>query len=280
MLKSTIISVLLTFPFISHAKAPVESNSHPRILGLPERPASALTGSQFVLKLMRAPGSQHERMIVAEVLSGNIPEFQRQLVQVERTISSGTYRGKKLRYWVLPDYLAVGSDNDFVRVPLSMPSIKLLAQKLNLSIPTTLMVDDIYEQAKIKLKPTPMPSGRRMTSVNYFYQHHNLVQSQLAKSAWQPGMLVVGHKKDVVQSLRLLKKPNSVAIYGWHMAENQPIQPLSTVHGAEYADYSHGVRFVSNIVEVNNKILDLRAVLGQKMSEALANQPQSSKPRS
>jgi hypothetical protein len=32
-----------------------------------------------------------------------------------------------------------------------------------------------------------------------------------------------------------------------------PIQPLSTVHGARYADYSHGVRLVSAVAYVNGQ---------------------------
>ncbi len=35
-----------------------------------------------------------------------------------------------------------------------------------------------------------------------------------------------------------------MAIYGWTRPDGRPIQPLSTVHGARYADYSHGVRLV------------------------------------
>jgi hypothetical protein len=100
-----------------------------------------------------------------------------------------------------------------------------------------------------------------------------MVQGQLQQSRWKPGMLVAGHKKDVVQSLRLVKKPKAVAIYGWHKSSNDPIQPLSTVHGAEYADYSHGVRYVSNVVEVNQKTVDLRSVLSQKLSTTIATNP-------
>lgn len=280
MFTRSLISLVLALSSLPSTLMAKDAHTDQRILGLPDRDPRALSGSQFVQKLMKSPEGLREKLIVDEILEGNIPEFQRQLVPVERKIQSGPYQGKKMRYWVLPDYLAIGSNEDFVRVPLSMPSIKVLAQKLNLSIPTTLMVDDIYSQAQIKLKPTTMPSGRRMTSVQYFYQHDKMVQSQLAGSRWKPGMLVVGHKKDVVQSLRLLQKPNAVAIYGWHTAANHPIQPLSTVHGAEYADYSHGVRFVSNIVEVNEKTLDLRSVLSQKMSETLARQATGSKPRS
>jgi hypothetical protein len=278
-------TALLTLLLASHlvlglTAFSMEMRSSERLLGLPERASNAMTGSEFIQKIKQTPQHLREKLIVQEVLSGNIPEFQRNLVPVERTIQSGPYRGKKMRYWVLPDYLAIGSNQDFVRVPLNMHSIRILAHKLNLSIPTTVMVDDIYTQARLKLEPTTMPSGRAMTTVQYFQTHNKLVQNQIEQKGGKPGMLVAGHKKDVVQSTRLLQKPQAIAIYGWHRAHNKPIQPLSTVHGAEYADYSHGVRFVSNIVEVNGHAMDLRAVLSQKLSETLASKPAEEKPRS
>lgn len=262
------LQLALTVP--SHA---AEARSGQRLLGLPERAPGAPGGSEFMQRIKNLPAELREKKIVEEILRGNIPQFQRQLVPVERKIVSGPYKGKTLRYWVLPDYLAIGSNADFVRVPLNMWSIRILAQKLNLSLPTTAMVDDIYAQAQVKLKPTTLPSGRQMSSVQYFSHHNSLVQNQLLQSEWKPGMLVAGHKKDVVQSLRLVAKPKAVAIYGWHKSSKSPIQPLSTVHGAEYADYSHGVRYISNVVEVNHKVLDLRNVLSQKLSTTLATNP-------
>ena len=44
-----------------------------------------------------------------------------------------------------------------------------------------------------------------------------------------------------------------MAIYGWHRPGKGPIQPLSTVHGRSYVDYSHGIRLVSKWIKVNEK---------------------------
>ena len=62
-------------------------------------------------------------------------------------------------------------------------------------------------------------------------------------------------------SSRLWSVPGRVAIYGWHRGADEPIQPLSTRHGARYADYSHGVRLVSDTVYVNG--------MPRKMTEVL-----------
>jgi len=52
-----------------------------------------------------------------------------------------------------------------------------------------------------------------------------------------------------------------VAIYGWHWPWGSPIQPLSTVHGARYADYSHGVRLVSETVLIDDEPRQISTVL-------------------
>ncbi len=75
------------------------------------------------------------------------------------------------------------------------------------------------------------------------------------------GELTSGQKKDIVLTNRLLKKPDRIAIYGWHKSDNEPIQPLSTVHGARYADYSHGLRLISSTVWINGEARSIYEIL-------------------
>ena len=49
-----------------------------------------------------------------------------------------------------------------------------------------------------------------------------------------------------------------------HRPNGRPIQPLSTVHGAEYADYSHGVRLVSQTAFLNGKPTDLADIMADR----------------
>jgi hypothetical protein len=74
-------------------------------------------------------------------------------------------------------------------------------------------------------------------------------------------VLLAGHKKDLVLANRLSSNRGRVAIYGWHRGNGDPIQPLSTVHGEYYADYSHGIRLVSRTAYVNGRPVDLRSLL-------------------
>ena len=46
-----------------------------------------------------------------------------------------------------------------------------------------------------------------------------------------------------------------------HRDAGQPIQPLSTVHGANYADYSHGIRLVSRWALIDGKLRLIRDLL-------------------
>jgi hypothetical protein len=75
------------------------------------------------------------------------------------------------------------------------------------------------------------------------------------------GALTAGDKKDLVLTNRLWNNLDRVAIYGWHRQDGNPIQPLSTVHGARYADYSHGVRLISDTAYVDGKAESLMALL-------------------
>ena len=74
-------------------------------------------------------------------------------------------------------------------------------------------------------------------------------------------VLKAGHKKDVVISPRLQARRGRVAIYGWHRTSGSPIQPLSTVHGASYVDYSHGVRLVRDEARLDGRPASVSAIL-------------------
>jgi len=136
---------------------------------------------------------------------------------------------------VSPDYYSI----DGVRTPVGMSEALRIAEQENALLPTPEMVDAIWEQADIKLSPITMPPGPQMTSVAYYERHHAMIEEQL-KGIDVAGLLIAGHKKDIVQQ-QLVGK---VTIYGWHRSNGEPIQPVYSGHHAEYRDYSHGLRLV------------------------------------
>jgi hypothetical protein len=219
------------------------------LLRLPARPADAVGGAQFVEQTSSLSSADRDRAVVAELERGNVPSFLRQLTPVRLASVSG--RQAAATIWVTPDYLAIGSDDDFLYVPLNYYSATFIADRFGSVLPTARMVDAIYEQSEHQLKPTPLPAGPLMRSNLYLSKYQQCIDHQ--RAGLPLGELISGHKKDLVLTNRLRQFPGRVAIYGWHRAPGRPIQPLSTVHGAQYVDYSHGVRLVSTTVVIDGQ---------------------------
>ena len=168
----------------------------------------------------------------------------------------------RLTLCVLADYLGVGSDDDFVLVPMGLSTALAVANRFGFRLPTRRIVDLIYQSSIVRLAPQPLPASDNMRSTRYVQRHQQLIQAQRSAVGVAWGGLAAEHKKDLVLTPRLWSQPGRVAIYGWHRDIGAQIQPLSTVHGAQYADYSHGVRLVSNVVFVDGRprsIYDLLA---------------------
>ena len=165
---------------------------------------------------------ERSHALVAELLKGNIPGFLRELKPVEVTGTEAA--GGRATVWVMPDYLAVGSDTDFVRVPLGLEDAVAVARGFGLMLPTRKIVDSVYAQAEKKVEPRPMPAGPLMTSVDYLLAHNRTIEEQLRGLV--RGAIVSGDKKDLVLTHRLVSHPGRVAIYGWHRLR-RPAHPAA-----------------------------------------------------
>lgn len=133
---------------------------------------------------------------------------------------------------VSPDYYEI----DGVRTPVSGVDARRIAEENNAILPTKEMVDAIYAHADVRLRAITMPPGPQMSSRSYYVTHDRLIDEELNGRTG----LIAGHKKDIIQP----QKNGRVTIYGWHGTSGNPIQPVSSVHGQYYFDYSHGVRLV------------------------------------
>jgi hypothetical protein len=246
------------------AQAPRTSTACDRdtVAAIPPRADAAPAGSEVARRVAQLAGVARDALIRAELFAGNIPQFLRHAVPV--SIAGGDRAHPlELTLCVLPDYLAVGSDRDFIFVPLGLEAALAVAQRFGFELPTPHMVDAIYAAAPVKLAPLPLPPGEQMRSTAYLVYHTQLIGEQRAALSAPLGELTAGDKKDLVLTSRLWTDPGRVAIYGWHRGVGAPIQPLSTVHGARYADYSHGVRLVSDRAYVNGVPRSLRELLAE-----------------
>lgn len=212
----------------------------------PERKTDAIGGKALVQTLTPGPGEVREREIFQQVSDGNLPNFMR----TPELVSFDTTKGN-VCFAVLPDYLCVGTDDDFVRVPMFPTTAQRIANILSATMPTRFLVNQIWKLATIHLAPLPMSLNREATAT--FMEHNRYIESQKA----QRGGLIAGHKKDIVLTKGLFSYSENVAIYGWHQLDGKPIQPLNyTSHNRHYVDYSHGVRLVSRSVLLNGEPVD------------------------
>jgi len=228
---------------------------------IPTRPADAMTGSAFAARVARISDVDREGMINDELMRGNVPTFLRHLKPV--TLQGKTPAGDVIHIviCVAPDYLSIGSDRDFIRIPMGLRTALAVTERFGFVLPTKKMVDAIYDQAEVKLPPQPMPANEQMRSTAYYTTHNSRITEQSFQAGMTLGALMAGQKKDLVVSSRLEQIPGRVAIYGWHLESGHPIQSLSLVHGAWYADYSHGVRLVADVAYVDGAPRSIFAVL-------------------
>lgn len=220
---------------------------------VPQRRDSAPTGAEFSRLIATLQGAEREQAIKHEILRGNLPSFLRRLKPVYLTHPFEDGEVCTATVFVMPDYLAVGSDQDYLLVPMDLFTALDIAARLGFVLPTKKLVDAIYDQSEVRLTPQPMPAGPQMRSTDYYLRHNRLIARQRLSLGWTPGVLVSGHKKDVVITPRLTRNASRLAIYGWHRSSGLPIQPLSTLHGASYADYSHGIRLISETVLIDGE---------------------------
>ncbi len=230
-----------------------------------------LTGSSFYDSAVAMNWSSRDSLAVRELLAGNLPPFLRSFVPVRVSVTD-SLTGKTIRavFYVAPDYLSIGSRNDWARVCITPYAAQRIADSLDCFLPTRKMVDDIYRSAVIKPAPVPMFAYRDSTPT--MWQHHLMIEGQ---RKGRKG-LIAGIKKDVVISGKLSreKKTDRVAIYGWHKPGGQPIQPLYTGHIWWWVDYSQGIRLIYRKVKVDGKWMDYRDVLNDlRVQRLLCDEP-------
>ncbi len=231
-------------------------------LDLPPRPANAPGGAEFARRVTSLNLPDREREIFTQITVGNVPNFLRKLCPVPVT-STANGRTSNGTFYATPDYLAIGSDDDYLLMPMSPNTAQRIADALHCSLPTPKMVNQIYAAAEVRLAPAPIPPTPAMTTVPVFLKHNDMVRTQRAEQlkAHPLGALVAGHQKDVVITAKLATAPGKVAIYGWHQTNGVPIQPLYLKHTASWVDYSQCIRLVRQQMTVNGATRTVAEVL-------------------
>ncbi|MDP3644418.1 MAG: hypothetical protein Q8S54_14660 [Bacteroidota bacterium] len=252
--KRLILLLILTFQF-GYLQSQVLPDLKPiRSLCIPERIPDSESGSAFMERISGLPLPMREEEIYKAIASGNIPGFLRNTISLKGEFADSAGIMHEVEYEVMPDYLSVGSDTDFCRIPMNPHTAQRLATDFGASLITAKISDHIYQNASVKLVPfNYIPVGNANELVSKFREHNNQIEIQRIEAGGKNGQLVAGIKKDIILSARMTKQPGKVVIYGWHKPDGKPIQPVYSGHVDWYVDYSHGIRLINNQVLIDGK---------------------------
>ena len=210
-----------------------------------------MKGSEFLAANAGKSLAQWEAMTVTLASQDSFVPWP--MVPVNVTSKDGKHTG---RFFVASDYFAIGTADDYVRLPLTPVSAQRVANTKGMLLPTSKMVEDIW-RAGYKLSPQPMVPNKGANLAQYA-EHSQLIDAQIPPSAGQAAP-ISGHKKDVIVSN--IWKPGRVVIFGWYRPDGTYIQPKSNIHGDYYVDYSHGIRLVGPNMEVDGQSMLVEDVL-------------------
>lgn len=230
----------------------------PPRLPLPERTATT-PGTTLVAQLDGLPLARREAAVLTEFERGNVPPFLATLVPVTLQASLGG-RERVATIWCTPDCFGLGTDEDWLRLPITPQLAQRLADRLDCVLPTRRIVDAVWRQATVKVPPQPFhPRDHDILSMQVFAASHAAIEA--ARGDADRHLLLAGQKKDVVLSALLRDWPDRVVIYGWHHLDGRPIQPLWKGHTTGHVDYSHGIRFVARTMSLDGTATTVDAVL-------------------
>jgi hypothetical protein len=148
---------------------------------------------------------------------------------------------------------------------MSPVTAQKVADQWGMLLPTSRMVDAIYFAAEKRIHADPLGASAEMTSTQMYINSENKIEGRTGKV--QYGEFTAGEKKDVL----IGPEPGKVRIYGWEGDRDRGpgrmpyIQPEGDPHGRNYADYSHGIRLISQWVQIKSQdhceVVNLREAL-------------------
>lgn len=230
-----------------------------------------------------------EQALFEQIVAGNIPSFLRRMKNIKMRLKDRDNVEHDVEYSVMPDYLAVGSDTDFVTVPLDGVTAQWVADTFGCMLPTAKMVWDIHGQAAVQQKVRPRPyaaladkearksvpeaerakyDGKDQASTWAYVEYSDAMRAAIEAKLQELGLnrqaLVSGYKKDVVIGKALETDASKLIFFGgwlrWKAKDGSMREILQGAaggygqqgpHHARFADYSHGIRLVSHRVVID-----------------------------
>lgn len=228
-----------------------------------------ISASEFRAQVPLLQPKRREALIRELLLAGNTPLNAWGYLQFFYLGMSKDLAKHSVGITVATDYLMLGMDDDYLRIPVRAATAQAVATQRGCILPTRFLVDQIWKGA-IHLEPQPMTPGPWMASTAYYVRHNDKINDQLVKIGRDPKHdLLAGHKKDIIISPARLE--GKIAIYGWHQLNGRPIQSRYVHHDLDWVDYSHGLRLVKDVCTVDGVTSSIRELLADANFHSLVS---------
>ncbi len=208
-------------------------------IGFEDRAAGAATGGAFIGDLGERPAGSREARIVNEIAAGNLPDHLREYVPI-----AFTRGGMEVELYMTSDVLSIGSNDDYMPIPMHGPSAEAVAESVGALLPTNAMVRLRWENADYRFRPAPQGASARMTHPSVYADHGRAYDREGTE-----GALVAGVAKLVLIDPTM--SGGRLGYGGWTEPNGHQIQDPGRAHGETYADYSHGVALTAPFVRIN-----------------------------
>lgn len=176
-------------------------------------PPSPMTGTEFKDNFLKKPVGERKAYVLQLLKEGYIPDFLRDPVKVTKIVD-----GHTVTYYAMPDMLAIGTDGDYVPIPLSADMVQAIALEYNMVPPTARMVEQIRGdavQVPFRMEPlqdnpnTPQFDGitlsmyRSDADAQAYFQHCKNAQQDFSTAFWKdvtgstdPSLPLIQHSDD------------------------------------------------------------------------------------
>jgi hypothetical protein len=234
--------------------------------------------------------------LVQLLKDGHVPDFMRNLSTVEFKVADAKGIVHTVKYQVTPDYLAVGTNEDYVFVPMSSQMAQEVAVAWGMSPPTAQMVDQLSTRGvQVQFRNDNgtagfMPYNSAAGIDAYAARNKQVAGEDYTAGYWNttglapdPNLVMThgelgggpvgGHMKDFVMTESVTTAgdravqqgdttPDKIGLYlPGIQNERGPGKGVPADHDQYYADYSQGLRLVSPMVEVDGTPVHIQEVL-------------------
>jgi hypothetical protein len=266
--------------------------------GIPARVGDPVTGRQFIDDLKKLGPAERQAHILKLLDDGQVPDFLRDLYKVELVdVPDADGNLHKVQYSVMPDFVAIGTNDDYVLVPMNSEMAQHVLLSWDMAPPTAQMVDQIATRGpEVQFRADTGTKAFRpydsAEGLEKYYQRNEQVTGRDYYDAWLDwtgtgpdssvvkhselgGHPAVGHMKEfVMMPAETLKgasdldpakgdtNPDTIGMYHRTIQnDNGPGKGVPLDHNEQYFDYSQGLRAVSPIVYVDGTPMHISDVL-------------------